>query len=128
MVFENYISKLRSFLRQEYFDPDVMRALLVTSGLVVPLLFAHAFDIPAYGSFAAITSQLLLGAKIQTTYSRKAFILATSLIFISLAPLIGYFVDSMKADDQSQLLIQMRDGTSLTASREASKVLREMAI
>ncbi len=38
------------------------------------------------------------------------------------------FVDSMKADDQSQLLIQMRDGTSLTASREASKVLREMSI
>jgi two-component system LytT family response regulator len=38
------------------------------------------------------------------------------------------FVDSMKADDQSQLLIQMRDGTTLTASREASKVLREMAI
>jgi two-component system LytT family response regulator len=38
------------------------------------------------------------------------------------------FVDSMKADDQSQLLIQMRDGAVLTASREASKVLREMAI
>jgi two-component system LytT family response regulator len=38
------------------------------------------------------------------------------------------FVDSMKADEQSQLLIQMRDGTSLTASREASKVLREMTI
>lgn len=38
------------------------------------------------------------------------------------------FVDSMKADEQSQLLIQMRDGTSLTASREASRVLREMAI
>ena len=38
------------------------------------------------------------------------------------------FVDSMRADDQSQLLIQMRDGTMLMASREASKVLREMAI
>ena len=38
------------------------------------------------------------------------------------------FVDSMKADEQSQLVIQMRDGTMLTASREASKVLREMAI
>jgi two-component system LytT family response regulator len=38
------------------------------------------------------------------------------------------FVDAMKADDQSQLIIQMRDGTTLTASREASKVLREMAI
>jgi two-component system LytT family response regulator len=38
------------------------------------------------------------------------------------------FVDSMRADEQSQLVIQMRDGTVLTASREASKVLREMAI
>jgi two-component system LytT family response regulator len=38
------------------------------------------------------------------------------------------FVDSMKADEQSQLIIQMRDGTMLTASREASKALREMAI
>ena len=38
------------------------------------------------------------------------------------------FVDSMRADDQSQLLIQMRDGTVLTANREASKILREMAI
>jgi two-component system LytT family response regulator len=38
------------------------------------------------------------------------------------------FVDSMRADDQSQLVIQMRDGVVLTASREASKVLREMTI
>jgi two-component system, LytTR family, response regulator len=38
------------------------------------------------------------------------------------------FVDSMRADEQSQLVIQMRDGSVLTASREASKVLREMAI
>jgi two-component system LytT family response regulator len=38
------------------------------------------------------------------------------------------FVESMRADEQSQLSIQMRDGAVLTASREASKVLREMAI
>jgi two-component system, LytTR family, response regulator len=38
------------------------------------------------------------------------------------------FVDSMKADEQSQLSIRMRDGTVLTASREVSKVLRELAI
>lgn len=37
-------------------------------------------------------------------------------------------VDSMKADDQSQLQITMRDGACLGASREASKLLREMAI
>ncbi|MDQ3291566.1 MAG: FUSC family protein [Bacteroidota bacterium] len=92
MVFENYRSKLHSFLRQEFFDPDVLRALLVTIGLVVPLVVSHALQIPAYGSFGAITAQLLLGAKIQTTYSQKAFILATSLIFISLAPFIGTLV------------------------------------
>ncbi|WP_296950837.1 LytTR family DNA-binding domain-containing protein [uncultured Massilia sp.] len=38
------------------------------------------------------------------------------------------FVEAMKADDQSQLVIRMRDGAVLTASREASKVLRDMAI
>jgi two-component system LytT family response regulator len=38
------------------------------------------------------------------------------------------FVESMRSDDQSQLRIDMRDGASLTASRDASKVLREMAI
>jgi len=38
------------------------------------------------------------------------------------------FVESMRADDQSQLLITMRDGVVLTANREASKILREMAI
>ncbi|MDQ4141607.1 MAG: FUSC family protein [Bacteroidota bacterium] len=92
MVFNTYLSKLHSFLRQEYFDPDVLRALLVTAGLVVPLAVAYGLNIPAYGSFAAITSQLLLGAKIQTTYPQKAFILVTSLIFISLAPFIGTIV------------------------------------
>ncbi|WP_211443834.1 LytR/AlgR family response regulator transcription factor [Collimonas humicola] len=38
------------------------------------------------------------------------------------------FVESMRADDQSQLQIQMRDGTLLVANREASKMLRSMSI
>ncbi len=38
------------------------------------------------------------------------------------------FVDSMKADEQSQLQIHMRDGAQLTASRDASKMLRDMSI
>ena len=38
------------------------------------------------------------------------------------------FVDSMRADEQSQLQILMRDGTSLGANREASKLLRDMSI
>ena len=37
------------------------------------------------------------------------------------------FVESMRADDQSQLQIFMRDGSCIGANREASKLLREMA-
>ena len=38
------------------------------------------------------------------------------------------FVASMRADEQSQLQILMRDGTELLANREASKRLRDLAI
>ena len=38
------------------------------------------------------------------------------------------FVESMCADEQSQLQIFMRDGACIGANREASKLLREMAI
>ncbi|MEO6921061.1 MAG: LytTR family DNA-binding domain-containing protein [Collimonas sp.] len=38
------------------------------------------------------------------------------------------FVESMKTDEQSQLLLQMRDGTQLVANREASRMLRNMSI
>lgn len=38
------------------------------------------------------------------------------------------FVESMKADEQSQLQILMKDGTELLANREASKRLRDLSI
>lgn len=38
------------------------------------------------------------------------------------------FVDSMKADEQSQLQILMRDGAELLANWEASKRLRDLSI
>jgi two-component system LytT family response regulator len=38
------------------------------------------------------------------------------------------FVESMKTDDQSQLQLHMRDGTQLAANRDASRMLRDMAI
>ncbi|HAK91148.1 LytR/AlgR family response regulator transcription factor [Massilia timonae] len=38
------------------------------------------------------------------------------------------FVESMRADEQSQLQIFMRDGACIGANREASKLLRDMAI
>ena len=38
------------------------------------------------------------------------------------------FVESMRADDQSQLQIHMRDGSVLGANRDASRILRDMAL
>lgn len=38
------------------------------------------------------------------------------------------FVESMTPDDNSQLVVQMTDGTRMTASREVSKKLREQSI
>ncbi len=38
------------------------------------------------------------------------------------------FVESMSPDENSQLVVQMRDGTRFTASREVSKRLREQSI
>jgi two-component system LytT family response regulator len=38
------------------------------------------------------------------------------------------FVDSMSPDENSQLVVQMKDGTRFTASREVSKKLREQSI
>lgn len=38
------------------------------------------------------------------------------------------FVESMKVDDQSQLTLNMRDGSVLLANRDVSKMLRDMSI
>jgi two-component system LytT family response regulator len=38
------------------------------------------------------------------------------------------FVESMKPNEASQLVVQMRDGTRITASREVSKKLREQSL
>ena len=38
------------------------------------------------------------------------------------------FVEAMTPDENSQLVVQMRDGTRITASREVSKKLREQSI
>ena len=38
------------------------------------------------------------------------------------------FVEAMTPDENSRLVIRMRDGTELTASREMSKKLREQSL
>lgn len=38
------------------------------------------------------------------------------------------FVDSMTPDENSQLIVQLRDGSRITANREVSKMLREQSL
>jgi two-component system LytT family response regulator len=38
------------------------------------------------------------------------------------------FVEAMTPGDNSQLVVQLRDGTRVTASREVSKKLREQSL
>lgn len=38
------------------------------------------------------------------------------------------FVDSLTPDENSQLIVQLRDGTRITANREVSKMLREQSL
>lgn len=38
------------------------------------------------------------------------------------------YVDSMTPDENSQLVVQLRDGTRITANREVSKMLREQSL
>mgnify|MGYP003704824107 CR=1 FL=1 len=38
------------------------------------------------------------------------------------------FVDSLTPDENSQLVVQLRDGTRITANREVSKMLREQSL
>jgi two-component system LytT family response regulator len=105
------------------------RILVRDRGRIFPLSLAEIEYLKADSKYTAIT------ARGQTFLVRiaiselEAQLDPARFIRIHRSALVNLdFVDSMKADDQSQLVIQMRDGTTLTASREASKVLREMAI
>ncbi|GEO02897.1 hypothetical protein AAE02nite_05610 [Adhaeribacter aerolatus] len=83
------INSLKAFARQEYFNPDLLYAFIVTLGLVVPLAVGYYLNKPLIGSFAAITGQTLLVIKYQHTYPQRALILLFGLLFISAAVLVG---------------------------------------
>ncbi|MGV3588071.1 MAG: FUSC family protein [Adhaeribacter sp.] len=80
---------LKAFARKEFFNPDVLYAIIVTLGLVVPLAVGHYLDEPLLGGFAAVTGQNLLVIKFQHTYPQRALILFIGLIFITAAVLAG---------------------------------------
>lgn len=89
MMQRSPIAGLREIVRQEYFEPDASRALLVTVALVVPLIGSHLLEKPQLGILVGITAQLITSAKIRGPYPQRAVILVLGTLATGTAAMIG---------------------------------------
>ncbi len=83
------MSRISAFLRQEFYEPSVSRALVVTFALIVPLLVSYALGNPGAGIFVAITAQLITSAKLAGTYPERALILLLGSLALAAAAFAG---------------------------------------
>ncbi len=79
----------KEFLRKEYFEPEVARALWVTTALVVPLVIGYQNGSTGAGVFAGITAQLLTSARIKGTYASRALMLALATLAVTATAFAG---------------------------------------
>jgi hypothetical protein len=83
------LSRIKVFLRQEYFEPDTSRALLVTIALIVPITVSHVIGKPLLGVFVGLTAMLLTSARWQGTYPQRAIIILVGTACVGIAAFIG---------------------------------------
>ena len=83
------VPRIIALLRQEFFEPDVSRAGVITFALMVPLVVSHAVGNPGAGIFVAITAQLITSAKLTGTYPERAGILLGASVALAGAALAG---------------------------------------
>jgi uncharacterized membrane protein YccC len=94
MNFSKLISRIKVFIRQESFEPDTSRALLVTIALIMPITISHLVGKPLLGVFVGLTAQLLTSARWQGTYPQRALIIFTGTLCIGIAAFIGTLAGS----------------------------------
>lgn len=94
MNFSKLILKIKVFIRQESFEPDTSRALLVTVALITPITISHIVGKPLLGVYVGLTAQLLTSAKWQGTYPQRAIIILAGAICIGIAAFIGTLAGS----------------------------------
>lgn len=105
------------------------RVLVRDRGRIFPLAVADIVCLRADSKYTAIVARgqtflVRIGiAELEARLDPARFVRIHRSAMINLD-----FVRSMKADDQSQLQIEMLDGTVLTASRDGSRILREMTL
>ena len=83
------ISRVKVFIRQEYFEPDTSRALLVAIALTVPIAVSHLLGTPSEGTFIGLTAQLLTSAKWQGNYPQRALLILLGTLSIGIAAFFG---------------------------------------
>jgi uncharacterized membrane protein YccC len=83
------LSRLKAFIRQESFEPDTSRALLVTIALITPITISHIIGKPLLGVFVGLTAQLLTSARWQGAYPQRAILIFTGTICIGIAAFFG---------------------------------------
>ena len=110
-------------------DAPLTRLLVRDQGKIFPLQVADIECLRSDNKYTAITSKgrsflvRLPIADFEARLDASRFLRVQRGCIVNLD-----FVESMKADEQSQLQILMRDGTELLANREASKRLRDLSI
>ncbi|RTL37439.1 MAG: response regulator [Burkholderiales bacterium] len=110
-------------------DAPLTRLLVRDQGKIFPLQVADIECLRSDNKYTAITSKgrsflvRLPIADFETRLDATRFLRVQRGCIVNLD-----FVDSMTPDENSQLVVQLRDGTRITANREVSKMLREQSL
>ena len=110
-------------------DAPLTRLLVRDQGKIFPLQVDAIECLRSDNKYTAITSKgrsflvRLPIADFETRLDPARFLRVQRGCIVNLD-----FVDSMTPDENSQLVVQLRDGTRITANREVSKMLREQSL
>jgi len=116
--------------REALSAPQTLTRLLVRhAGKVIPLAVAEVERLEADGDYVTIHSKgrsylvCLSLSEFESRIDPQRFLRVHRSHIVNMD-----FVESLSPDENSQYRVQMRDGTVITASRTASKRLREQAL
>lgn len=110
-------------------DAPLTRVLVRDQGRIIPLLVGDIEALRSDTKYTALTSRghtylvRLPIAAFEQRLDAQRFLRVSRSCIVNLD-----FVDAMTPDENSQFVIRLRDGSSVTASREASKYLRSIAL
>ncbi|RZI93859.1 MAG: response regulator transcription factor [Rubrivivax sp.] len=110
-------------------DAPLTRLLVRDQGKIFPLQVGDIECLRSDNKYTAITAKgrsflvRLPIADFETRLDPMKFLRVQRGCIVNLD-----FVESMTPDENSQLVVQLRDGTRITANREVSKMLREQSL